>query len=264
MTTQHYDNTKIYIISLPSDETRKKNISEQFKSTSTFFEIFSAIDLRGRKISDEKLKIPKNRSPKMTATEIGCSLSHISAIKDFLTTTKKYCLILEDDILGNDSDIKKAVEFTITLPHTGIALLGGLQGLKNKKYIYGKLSKDTENCSAYKIHNACKVFLARTCCYLITRDAAQKIIKKQECKLVRADQWDTLLKDIKEIYYLDLFSHPTNLACSHIEKDRKKMQRTFFDRFFSDGLYRGVKRTFLKLYISLIIGELNYKEVPSK
>lgn len=263
MTPQPSENIKIYVISLPSDEGRRKNIRAQFKSTFTSFDFFSAIDLRTTPM-DECLKIPKKRALKMTAAEIGCSLSHINAIKDFLTTTKNYCLILEDDVIGNDYDIQKAIEFTATLPDTGLAFLGGLQGLKNKNFIYGKEKKSFKKNNVYKIHNSCKIFLARTCCYLITRAVGQKIIQKQELKLMRADQWDILLKDVEEIYYMDLFSHPTNLSHSHIEKDRKKMQKTFFNRLFSDGLYRAIKRTLLKPYIGFFLGIFGYKEIPSK
>lgn len=258
------EDIKIYVVSLPCDTARRDTIKKQFPKTSTLFNFFSAVDLRDPNSPISESASYQSKATKMTSAEIGCTLSHIKVMKKFLSSQEKSCLILEDDIEGGDQDIENAIKFTRNLPAGGIALLGGLQGLKNRKYVYGKPISETTNFQTYKIHNLCRIFLARTCCYSITRDAAESIIQKQEKKLIRADQWDELLKKDNEIYYLDLLTHPTDLTSSHIEKGRKNQKNTFLSRIYSDGIYRAIRRILTKPYVYSFLRFYGYRNVPSK
>lgn len=97
----------IYYINLDDQPERKQSIEEQFK----YWEIedytrVSAYDGRGDDLSD----ILKGRYPEnMTSGEVGCTTSHLKAIKMFLETEEPCALIMEDDV---DISIARYWDFT--------------------------------------------------------------------------------------------------------------------------------------------------------
>lgn len=97
----------IYYINLDEQPERMKSVEEQFK----YWEIknytrVSAYDGREDDLSD----ILKGRYPEnMTSGEVGCTTSHLKAIKMFLETDAPCALIMEDDV---DINIARYWDFT--------------------------------------------------------------------------------------------------------------------------------------------------------
>lgn len=88
---------KVYWINLDSDVRRRRYMEDQF----SYWEIdnhirVSAYDGRGGNIQQFLFgRYPDN----VTASEIGCCMSHLKAIKDFYDNTDdEYCMIVEDDV----------------------------------------------------------------------------------------------------------------------------------------------------------------------
>ena len=99
----------IYYLNLDGQPERKKYVEDHFK----YWEIenytrISAYDGRDDDLSD----IIKGTYPvSMTSGEVGCTTSHLKAIKMFLDTDAPYALIMEDDI---DLTLVKSWNFTWT------------------------------------------------------------------------------------------------------------------------------------------------------
>jgi len=97
----------IYYINLDGEPERKESIENQFK----YWEIenytrVSAYDGREDDLSD----ILKGRYPQMMSSgEVGCTTSHLKALKMFLETGEPCALIMEDDV---DIDIARYWNFT--------------------------------------------------------------------------------------------------------------------------------------------------------
>ena len=97
----------IYYINLDGEPERKESIENQFK----YWEIenytrVSAYDGREDDLSD----ILKGRYPQMMSSgEVGCTTSHLKALKMFLETGEPCALIVEDDV---DIDIARYWNFT--------------------------------------------------------------------------------------------------------------------------------------------------------
>lgn len=97
----------IYYINLDEQPERKESVEQQFK----YWEIenytrVSAYDGREDDLGD----ILKGRYPElMTSGEVGCTTSHLKALKMFLETDAPCALILEDDV---DINIAKYWNFT--------------------------------------------------------------------------------------------------------------------------------------------------------
>jgi glycosyl transferase family 25 len=163
----------------------------------------------------------------------------------------KYCLIFEDDVIGSDQDINKVVEIYKKLPKNSILLAGGMDGIKFKKYLYGKEIFT----NVYQINPLYYQFLVRACCYVIPLDLAKKILRMQENCLIRADEWGEFLMKENNVFVSPIFHHPLDLTNSHIEKSRRKELNNVFQRLLQEGIIftflRVIQRGFLRILAKL-------------
>ena len=86
----------IYYLNLDDQPERKEYMEQQFDywGIENYTRI-SAYDGREDDLSD----IIKGRYPSdMSSSEIGCTTSHLKALKEFLKTDEKYAIIMEDDV----------------------------------------------------------------------------------------------------------------------------------------------------------------------
>ena len=151
----------IYYLNLDGQPERKEYMEDQFK----YWEIenytrVSAYDGREDDLSD----IIKGRYPDMMSSgEIGCTTSHLKALKMFLETNEPYCILMEDDV---SLDLVRFWNFTW-------------------RDFYVKIPYDWDVCQIaiictgdihIKIH---KRFVNEfsTACYLITRHHAEKMVR---------------------------------------------------------------------------------------
>lgn len=152
----------IYYLNLDDQSERNQYMEEQFK----YWEIenytrISAYDGRQDDLSD----IIKGRYPEnMTSSEIGCTTSHLKAIKHWMDTSDSpYALFMEDDI---DLDIVRFWNFTwkdfvSKLPYDwdviqlAIICTGNLHVRLHKRFVND----------------------FSTACYMITRHHAEKLLK---------------------------------------------------------------------------------------
>ncbi|MEH6501558.1 glycosyltransferase family 25 protein [Halopseudomonas aestusnigri] len=242
----------IQVISLEDDYKRRYDLKKMFVQEANDFRFVDAIDLRSNMgeqsiLYDKSIKPPV---PNLSAVEYGCMLSHVKALSQFIDSDYDFCLVLEDDVVGDDSSIAYIKNFvTCGAPRKVFALCGGQDGLKNTRYVRGyHLS-----CGWFRLSGISKIFLARTCCYLVDRDMAKTLIDKYRASVCRADDWLYLLKGCKNIYYRNLLSHPTDLSRSHIEASRKKLNRGFWFVLANEGLVKLYVRSAMKL-CSIFLG----------
>ena len=151
----------IYYINLDEQPERKESVEKQFE----YWDIekytrVSAYDGR----DDDLGEILKGRYPDlMTSGEVGCTTSHLKAIKMFLETDAPCALIMEDDI---DIDIAKYWNFTwkeffAKIPYDwdvvqlAIICTGNLHVKLHRRFVND----------------------FSTACYLISRHHAEKLIK---------------------------------------------------------------------------------------
>lgn len=211
---------KIYVLSLPKDQERRKKLFQSFINKSSEFLFFNAFNKEQAQniVISQDIKI-KNLPVAMGLSEIACSLSHKAILENMIQLNLKFALILEDDVIGIDQDIDKINMISSILPKNSILITGGLDGLKSFKNLYGICIN--EELKIYKIPKLYYRYLARTCCYLVSDTVAQQIIKKQMQLLDRADSWEYLLDQCDHVYYSPILQHPIDLTNSHIEQERK-------------------------------------------
>mgnify|MGYP001491273766 FL=1 len=196
----------VYCINLDDQPERWDYIKEQFKYWDiTNYHRVSAYDGR----DDDLSEILKGRYPDMmTSSEIGCTTSHLKAIKQFYDSGEPYAIMMEDDC---ELDLVRFWNFTW-------------------QDFYAKIPYDWDVCQIaiictgdihIKIH---KRFVNEfsTACYIITRHHAEKLIRLH----CRGDKYkldngvrprpvaDDLIYNSGNTYALPLLLYKTELGSS--------------------------------------------------
>ena len=196
----------IYYLNLDGQPERKEYMEDQF----AYWEIenytrVSAYDGR----DDDLSHLLKGRYPDMmSGGEIGCTTSHLKALKMFLETDEPYCILMEDDV---SLDLVRFWNFTW-------------------RDFYCKIPYDWDVCQIaiictgdihIKVH---KRFVNEfsTACYLITRHHAEKLVRLH----TRGDKYkldngvkprpvaDDLIYNSGNTYALPLLLYRTELGSS--------------------------------------------------
>ena len=214
----------VFVISLKSDEARREKLKERFKNYGEF-KLVEATD--GRAMSAKEYYGYARPSLEaygrlLSPSEVGCSLSHARAYEEFLKSDASFALILEDDVIGDESGIKKAFE-TAARMDAGSALICGAQdGLEGRFSAFGKkLDEDF-----WLVSKRSYGTIYRAAAYVLDRRAAEKILQTHKKALCVADFWQILLlKNGLKMYFSDIFAHPLDLSGSNIQAERVQRAR---------------------------------------
>lgn len=214
----------VFVISLKSDEARREKLKERFKNYGEF-KLVEATD--GRAMSAKEyygyaLPSLEAYGRLLSPSEVGCSLSHARAYEEFLKSDARFALILEDDVIGDESGIKKAFE-TAAKMDAGSALVCGAQdGLEGRFSAFGKkLDEDF-----WLVSKRSYGTIYRAAAYVLDRRAAEKILQTHKKALCVADFWQILLlKNGLKMYFSDIFAHPLDLSGSNIQAERVQRAR---------------------------------------
>lgn len=211
----------IYLISLKTDQERRKQIAEQFPEHYEKMCIVDAINGRELNANDfhrMSLSYYNEAGRPMTPSEVGWTLSHTKALKLFIASGKPYALILEDDIIGNDTAIRRIGEIAHRLGENDFFVCGGQEGLKSSNFLFGKQKMDSD---LFKVSSSSRKYLLRACCYVVTQTTAKMIVERNAKSIMIADFWASYFprKDVT-FYFANLLRHPFNLSRSHIHRER--------------------------------------------
>ena len=199
----------------------------------------------------------KGRSQSLSPGEVGCTLSHIEALKQFLVSGDDYALILEDDAilpqkltLANLENEVKAVN----LPSNIILSLGGIQ-MKECRKVRG-VYKET---LFFKktVLEVVPDFYHRVCytvAYIVDQAMAQTLINYHSM-LRRADDWSYLFDfdSNAHIYMTYLVDHPVieagekNQQLSTIEAERE-LKKDLAQSQFGANIRRNFAKILYKKY----------------
>lgn len=256
----------IYLISLKTDLARRERIAEQFPSYYVHMHIVDAVDGRQLSANDfhsSSVSYYNETGRLMTPSEVGCTLSHMNALKLFIASGKPYALILEDDIIGNDAAIHRIGEIASQLREKDFFVCGGQEGLTRYRFLFGKREIGPD---LFRVSSLSRKHLLRACCYVITQTTARKIIERNSKRIMLADYWATYFPS-KEFtfYFAKLLKHPLDLSHSHIEKERlAKANPPGLCSFLSRKLNRKVVRNLQSLLAKAMGHERLSASIPSE
>ncbi|WP_282267233.1 glycosyltransferase family 25 protein [Stenotrophomonas sp. PS02298] len=249
---------KVYLISLAEDQHRREQMRKRFACSYEDFEHIEGIRLTNRNVLSQIYDI-RNFDDNLTTPELGCAISHTKALEAFLASGAPYALILEDDAIGDDSDIAAIANAIKQLPSDTFLLCGGQEGLRGQIYNYGR---STQIASVYQIPSIAKKFFTRACCYCVTRPSAQRILTSQRKSLHLSDNWGRYFHAWTSFYYIKRIAHPLDLSDSNIERERaRSAPATELSRIYQDGIVTILHRLFSKILLRTLHRKLGLTRI---
>jgi len=252
----------IYVISLTDDRERRSQFIQQFPEHRHRIQFLDAIDGRYFDTSTSLLEtFDAQRAFRyyMAPQQVACALSHLNAWNTFLESGSTSCIIFEDDAIGNDDKLSRAVDIMQLLPRDFFLHLGGQQGLRNNRHLYGRAIKP--EIELYHVPGIMIRFMTRACCYALTPTISRHLISRQMTRLDQVDKWDRHLRPVPGVYFTPLFEHPADDDRSHIHQGRERFKRGILGTVLRDGIGETVARNVLKLAMPPISHVLGYTRI---
>lgn len=258
----------IYLVSLEQDYKRRALLKDRFPKNYQSFIHIQATYGKELKASDYFKYCSQHYEQNkrlMTPGEVGCTLSHMNALEAFLNTSDEYALMLEDDVIGSDTDITETLKIiSRENKFNGLFLLGGQEGIHYEKYILGKkLNQNNMRQNIYEIPEFSSKFLFRTCSYIVSRKLAEHILDFHKENFNIADAWFEILNNTEfSLYYTNIFKHPLDLSESHIENERSKYNEpNFLKRVIRQGIFWKIKNRLKNDFHRIQLIFLGYENV---
>lgn len=253
---------KKYLISIEKEDSARLT---NFFSQATFRSYqnkFKKIGVIGRQIpTAEYFKLAvAGRKKALSPSELGCTLSHVNAFKDFLASDEKYACIFEDDaICVNDLDLDQ-LELQIVeldLQSCFFLSMGGIQ-LKNSDKVRGTfLEKKISDMPVLKLHPMYFGRLFYTYAYVVDRKMAEVLLRYHETPKV-CDHWSHI-RDYDptcQFYATFLFNHPeldeTTTGKSYIEQERNLSNK---EEIIKNSIFHKWKISILKRFFKITLSQ---------
>lgn len=248
---------KIYVISLESSHERKVALKEAFPQHYEEFIFINAVDGRNLTTTEYfKLVRPNlyENNRLLSPAEVGCALSHMQVYEKIIQENAP-AIILEDDVIGNDEALEKAIAIAKKTKPDEVIFLGGYDHIKEAKNVYLKANPEQNGTTpVYEVDKLSYIYLGSTCCYAIGANASRVILNTQKQVLKLADSWykNTLNSNV-QFKFTQLLRHPALynalLNNSAIEKQRKSLSYKKTYTLFVESVL---------LHIRLVIISLNH------
>ena len=227
---------KKYLISIEDlHSPRLKNLFEQatFLNKENEFKVFGT---KGSELSvSEYFKQGVAGKVKaMTPGELGCTLSHLHALHDFLASNEAYAIIFEDDVIEKNridfDDLEQKIN-QLNLKENFFLSLGGIQ-MKICNKVRGQLlEKSLFDQKVLQVDLDFLDKLSYAYAYVVDRKMAQALIDYHTPARIY-DHWKELSTQKNVHFYATcLFEHPIltqdNITThSHLEQERALSQHT--------------------------------------
>lgn len=226
---------KKYLISIePAESVRLSNFFAQtsFSNEKQNFKIFGVI---GNQLSvkDYFRLAVAGKEAALTPGELGCTLSHVKALNDFIDSTEEYAIIFEDDAVERFKiDLMQLEQLIkeLNFSECFFLSLGGVQLTVCNRVRGHILNSKLLEQSVIKVDSNFVENLHYTYAYVVDRQMAKKLIDYHQSPHV-CDHWQDLVDTEKEctFYATFLFNHPeveqtVNGNASHLERERAIMK----------------------------------------
>lgn len=221
---------KKYLISIETDDSPR---IQKFYSQSSFVKYscdFIKFGVVGNKLPVTEyfqLAVAQHVIP-LSPGELGCTLSHVKALKDFIQSESDYALIFEDDVIQIDHVDLNAIESevrSLDLNPCFFISLGGIREKINDRIFGNFFEKKIFDKDVLKLHPFCIGYLSFAFAYLVDKEMARALVKYHQVPKVY-DHWNELytMNNNVSFYAVDLFEHPdieeNKSLLSHLENER--------------------------------------------
>ena len=187
---------KVFVISIEEENSLRLNtfLCQSFFQNGNLE--YTKVGVKGGELSAKEYfeLAVKGRDKPLTPGELGCTLSHLAALKRFLETSDEFALILEDDaILKNDLSYQMLSDglSKIDLPKNLLLSIGGIQ-MKECRKVRGKFCEfSLLNKKVLKVVPDFYHRVNYTVSYIVDRKMAKTLLEYHK-PARRADDWSYL------------------------------------------------------------------------
>ncbi|NCI78483.1 glycosyltransferase family 25 protein [Acinetobacter kanungonis] len=250
---------KVFVISIEEENSPRLNsfLCQPFFQNGSLE--YTKVGVKGGQLSAKKYfeLAVKGRDKPLTPGELGCTLSHLAALTQFLETRDDFALILEDDaILKNDISYQILSDelSKVDLPKNLLLSIGGIQ-MKECRKVRGEFCDFS--LLDKKVLKVVPDFYHRvnyTVSYIVDRKMAKNLLEYHK-PVRRADDWSYLydFDSSSNILMAYLVDHPvvergeSNKNLSTIEAERLKSRDLLISKFGS-GMKYNLAKIFYKRY----------------
>ncbi|MDM1735056.1 MULTISPECIES: glycosyltransferase family 25 protein [Acinetobacter] len=236
---------KVFVISIEEENSLRLNtfLCQSFFQNGNLE--YTKVGVKGGELSAKEYfeLAVKGRDKPLTPGELGCTLSHLAALKRFLETSDEFALILEDDaILKNDLSYQMLSDGLnkIDLPKNLLLSIGGIQ-MKECRKVRGEFCDFS--LLDKKVLKVVPDFYHRvnyTVSYIVDRKMAKTLLEYHK-PARRADDWSYLydFDSSTNILMTYLVDHPViekgegNKSLSLIENERVDNTSTLKSKYGS-------------------------------
>ncbi|WP_445116477.1 glycosyltransferase family 25 protein [Acinetobacter sp. WZC-1] len=224
---------KKYIISIePAESPRISKLFAQ-KTFSQYRDDFKFFGVLGKAltVSEYFQQGVAGKQKPMTPGELGCTLSHVAALKDFLISDEAYAIIFEDDAIErfelNLDELEQRVR-QLELAPCFLLSLGGIQMKICNRVRGAQLSDQLYDQKILKVDDDFLDNLSYAYAYIVDRKMAEMLIHYHQPPRIY-DHWqDLLVLDTPVHFYATfVFDHPAieqDENLSYLEQERKNME----------------------------------------
>lgn len=224
---------KKYLISIESAESSRMAAlfaQTTFKKFKDQFKIFGIVG-KSLTVNTYFQQAVAGKYKAMTPGELGCSLSHIEALKDFLASDQNLALIFEDDVIERfevDLDQLEQDIQSLNLAACFLLSLGGIQMKICRKTRGREQSAQLFGQALLKVDPLYYENLAYAYAYVVDRKMAQVLLDFHQPPRIY-DEWMELANQpMVDIYVSYIFDHPQldpQDARSYLEHERERMKQ---------------------------------------
>ncbi len=246
---------KKYLISIkPAGSLRLSKLFMQ-STFSRYKDQFSVMGIVGKDLSvSEYFSLAvAGKAKALTPAELGCCLSHLAALKDFVASEEQYAIIFEDDVIQRFDVDLEALEVEISALSLQPCLLFSLGGIQMKicNRVKGRvLNTKLLQQKILKVDLDFLLHIFSAYAYVVDQSMAQLLLKLHQSPRV-FDHWSELLTQQQAFSYYAtfLFEHPEVKAeeDSYLEAERRININTYSkNRFEKSGYFkRKIKKLIL-------------------
>ncbi|MGQ0697731.1 MAG: glycosyltransferase family 25 protein [Panacagrimonas sp.] len=162
----------------------------------------------------------------LTPAELGCALSHLHALEDFLASSAELAVIFEDDVIariGPADDLPAVLQLAADYD---LVMLSEQFGQSATHLLHGwrKPEEGVFGHPFWEIPQKFQRYLQQTTAYAVNRSFAGYLVEQQHKTITHADAWRTWFGRRRcRVAYTPVFAHPRDLSSSLIEPERRAM-----------------------------------------
>lgn len=248
---------KKYLISIEACDSPRLNTFFSQSLFSSAAHEFKTFGIKGAELTVKEYfdQAVAGHSKPLTPGELGCTLSHLAALRDFLDSDKSYAVVFEDDAIQDGNFCFAQIEselHRLALEPGFFLSLGGIQLVHSQKVKGCFIENKMLGRSVLKVHPYYYSKFASAYAYVVDRKMAEILLHYHEVPKI-FDHWNGIAQMNSQIhlYATYLFDHPPviNAEGSYLEKERLMNSQQASQEVAKEPLFQPLKKSIVKLFL---------------